>query len=72
MKKVSNLLFVAALVLSHLMCIVIAYNYSDMLCGSQHSYYSAPASVAFLGIIPFGIGFFICVIIANLLCKKGK
>ncbi len=72
MKKVSNLLFVAALVLSHLMCIVVAYNYRDMLCGIQHSCYSAPAWVAFLDIIPFGIGIFICVIIANLLCRKGK
>lgn len=41
MKKVSNLMFVAALVLSHLTCIVVAYNYRDMLCGIAHSCYSA-------------------------------
>ena len=72
MKKVSNLLFVAALVLSHLMCIVVSYNYRDMLCGIQHSCYSAPAWVAFLGIIPYGLGIIACVIIAYLLRRKGK
>ena len=72
MKKVSNLLFVAALVLSHLMCIVVAYNYSDMLCGIQHSCYSAPASVAFLGIIPYGLGIIVCVLLAYLLRRKAK
>lgn len=72
MKKVSNLLFVAALVLSHLMCIVVAYNYRDMLCGIQHSCYSAPASIAFLHVIPFGLGIIACVIIAYLLRRKAK
>ena len=28
--------------LSHLMCIVVAYNYRDMLCGIRHSCCSAP------------------------------
>ena len=72
MKKVSSLLSVAALVLSHLMCIVVAYHYRDMLCGIQHSCYSAPASVAFLHIIPFGIGIMICLTIAYLLRRKDK
>lgn len=72
MKKVSNLLFVAALVLSHLMCIVVAYNYRDMLCGIQHSCYSAPAWVAFLGIIPYGLGIIVCVLLAYILRRKAK
>ena len=72
MKKVSNLLFVAALVLSHLMCIVVAYNYRDMLCGIQHSCYSAPAWGAFLGIIPYGLGIIVCVLLAYLLRRKAK
>ena len=72
MKKVSNLLFVAALVLSHLMCIVVAYNYRDMLCGIQHSCYSAPAWVAFLDIIPYGLGIIVCVLLAYLLRRKAK
>lgn len=72
MKKVSNLMFVAALVLSHLMCIVVAYNYRDMLCGIAHSCYSAPAWVAFLHVIPYGLGIIACVIIAYLLSRKGK
>ena len=72
MKKVSNLMLFAALVLSHLMCIVVAYNYRDMLCGIRHSCYSAPASVAFLHIIPYGIGIIICVIIAYLLRRNAN
>jgi len=72
MKKASNLLIVLALVLSHLMCIVVAYKYRDMLCGIQHSCYSAPAWVAFLDIIPYGLGIIACVFIAYLLRRKAK
>ena len=72
MEKISNLLVISALVLSHLMCIVVAYNYRDMLCGIHHSGYSAPASVAFLHIIPFGIGIIVCVIAACILRRKTK
>lgn len=70
MKKVSNLLIAAAFILSHLMCIVVAYNYRDMLCGIAHSCYSAPAWVAFLHIIPFGIGIALCVVLAYILRRK--
>ncbi len=72
MKMASKLLLIAALVLSHLMCIVVAFHYRDMLCGIQHSCYSAPAWVAFLHIIPFGIGIAVCVVLAYFLRKKVK
>lgn len=70
MKKLSYLFVAIAILLSDIMCAVVAFNYRDMLCGIEHSSYSAPASVAFLYAIPFGIGIIICVAAAYTLHKK--
>ena len=35
------------------MCGVVGFAYRDMLCGIEHSLYSAPASVAFLYAVPY-------------------
>ena len=59
MKKLSYLFIAIAILLSNIMCSVVAFNYRDMLCGIEHLGYSAPASVAFLSAIPFGIGIII-------------
>ena len=64
MKKLSNLFIILAIVLSNIMCIVVAYNYRDMLCGIEHAGYSAPASTAFLYAIPFVVGIIVCAILA--------
>ena len=72
MKKLQHLFTILALVLSHLMCIVVAYNYRDMLCGIEHSCYSAPAEMAFLGIIPYAVGILLCGILAYICKKKAK
>ena len=56
MKKLSYLFTALAIVLSDIMCFVVAYHYRDMLCGIEHSCYSAPASVAFLYAVPFSVG----------------
>ena len=48
MKKLSYLFTALAIVLSDIMCFVVAYTYRDMLCGIEHAGYSAPASTAFL------------------------
>ena len=53
MKKLSWLFAVLAIILSNIMCFVVAYNYSEMMCGIEHKGYSAPVSIAFLYIIPF-------------------
>ena len=37
MKKLSILFTILALIISHLMSIVVAYDYRDMLCGIEHS-----------------------------------
>ena len=72
MKKLSILFTTLALILSHIMCIVVAYNYRDMLCGITHSCYSAPAEVAFLTAIPYAAGILICGILAYIFRKKAQ
>ena len=70
MKKLSNLFTALAIVLSNIMCFVVAYNYRDMLCGTQHAGYSAPASTAFLYAIPFVVGIIVCAVLAIRFYKK--
>ena len=72
MKKRSNLLLIAALILSHLMCVVVAFSYRDMLCCIEHSLCSAPAWIAFLYALPFGICIFVCVVLALIIRRKAK
>ena len=64
MKKLRTVFIILALALSHIGCIVVASNYSAMLCGIQHAGYSAPAEIAFLYAIPFALGSMICLTIA--------
>ena len=70
MKKLSYLFTALAIVLSDIMCFVVAYNYRDMLCGIEHAGYSAPASTAFLYAIPFVVGIVVCAILAIRFHKK--
>lgn len=70
MKKRSNLMFALALVLSHAMCAVVAYEYRGMLCCIAHALCSAPASVAFVYVIPFGIGITLCTALGLYFRKK--
>ena len=59
-----------AIVLSDIMCFVVAYNYRDMLCGIEHAGYSAPAGTAFLYAIPFVVGIIVCAVLAIRFRKK--
>ena len=70
MKKLSYLFAVLAIVLSDIMCFVVAYNYRDMLCAIEHAGFSAPASIAFLCAIPFAAGIVVCAILAIRFCRK--
>lgn len=72
MKKMSCLFIAVAILLSDIMCAVVAFNYRDMLCGIEHSGYSATASVAFIYVIPFGIGIIVCAAVAYALYRKAK
>ena len=40
MKKLSYLFIAIAILLSNIMCSVVAFNYRDMLCGIEHLGYS--------------------------------
>ena len=71
-KLLRNLFVVLSFLLSHAMCVVIAYNYHDMLCGIAHMGYSAPAEGVFLYAIPFIIGIVICVTLARVFHRKIK
>lgn len=64
MKKISNIFWLLAVLLSDVMCAVVAYNYCDMQWGIRYGGYSAPASIAFLFAIPFVIGIGICILVA--------
>ena len=70
MKKLSCLFTALAIVLSDIMCFVVAYTYRDMICGIEHAGYSAPASTAFLYAIPFMVGIVVCIILAIKFRKK--
>lgn len=61
MKKLSIFFTVLALLLSNIMCAVVAWNYCDMLWGIKYAGYSAPASTAVLSAIPFVVGIVVCV-----------
>lgn len=72
MKKLSYVFIVLAVLLSDLMCAVVAYSYCDMLWGIRYACYSAPASTAFLLAIPYGIGIVVCAILAWVFHKKAQ
>ena len=70
MKKLSVIFGLLAILLSDIMCAVVAYNYRGMLCGIEHAGYSAPASTAFLYAIPFVVGIVVCAILSIRFRKK--
>ena len=60
MKTLSTAFFISAVILSDIMCAVIAYNYCNLLWGIKYAGYSAPAETAFLTAVPIAV----CVILA--------
>lgn len=72
MRKLHILFAAIAVLLSDIMCFVVAYNYRDMLCGIEHAGFSAPASTAFIYAVPFLIGIAICVVLSIRFYKKSK
>ena len=72
MKKISNIFIALAIILSDVMCAVVAYNYCKMQWGAKYAMYSAPASVTFLYAIPYGIGIVICLVSAFILRRKSR
>ena len=72
MKKLSFIFTIIAVLLSDIMCFVVAYNYRDMLCSIEHLGFSAPASTAFIYAVPFLIGILICIFLSIRFHKKSK
>ena len=72
MKKLWILFIVLAVILSDVMCAVVAYSYCDLVWGGKYAGYSAPPSTAFAFAIPFLIAIVVCLAVAYVLRKKGK
>lgn len=72
MKFLSYLFTALAILLSDIMCAVVAFNYRGMICGIEHTGFSAPANVAFLYAIPFAAAIIACVICAIFFRIKAK
>lgn len=53
MKKLSTIFAVLAILLSDVMCAVVAYNYCALEWGGKYEAWSAPASTALLLAIPY-------------------
>ena len=71
--RVIHIIFLlSAVILSDVMCAVVAYNYCALQWGEQYAGYSAPASTAFLYIIPYGLGIVFCIILALFFYKRQK
>ncbi len=70
MKKLSIIFGILAILLSNIMCAVVAYMYCDLLWGAKYAGYSAPASTAFVYAIPYAIGIIICTALAIIFKKK--
>jgi hypothetical protein len=70
MKTLSMVFWILTVILSDVMCAVVAYNYCDMVWGIKYAGYSVPAWTAFLSAIPFAIAIVVCIVVALLLKKK--
>lgn len=68
MKALSTVFWVLAVLLSHVMCVVVTWNYCIARWGRVVS--SAPPSTAFLLAIPYLIGIGLCVLLAIVFRRK--
>lgn len=70
MKKLSLIFAALSIILTNVMVAVIAYNYARIEMCIKYSGCSAPASVAFVYAIPFGIVIIACIVLAIHLKNK--
>ena len=66
MKALSCTFAALAILLSDVMCAVVAFNYCDM----RYASYSAPASTAFLLVIPYAAAIAVCTALAVIFWRK--
>ena len=72
MRKTSIFFTCLALLLSHIMCAVVASSYTSMVWGIKYAGYSAPAWVSFLYAIPFAAVIIVCVLLAVYFKRKAE
>lgn len=72
MKTISRLFLLIAVILSHIMCAVVAYNYCNMEWEIKVGGTSAPVEIAYLYSIPFLIGIVLCLIGVFYFKKKSR
>ncbi|MBQ8834648.1 MAG: hypothetical protein IJ001_06975 [Oscillospiraceae bacterium] len=70
MKHLSTIFGLLAVLLSDIMCAVVAYHYCALQWGGRYEAWSFPAWTAFLLVIPYSIGIAVCVILAVVFRKK--
>ena len=68
--RLSVLFLLLARVLSHVMCAVVAAEYTELWWGGRYAAYSAPASTAFFLAIPYGAGILLCLGLAWFLRRR--
>ena len=70
MKKIKYWFLAGAILLSNMMCAVVAYQYCALEYAGKYKGYSAPANTAFLYAIPFVLGIVLCVVLAWISYRK--
>lgn len=70
MRSLSKVFLMLAVLLSDVLCAVVAYNYCDMMWGIKYAGYSAPVWTTFVVAIPFVIVIVACIVIARHLKRK--
>ena len=73
MKVLSKIFIILAILLSNVMCAVVAYNYCSLEWGAKYAGYSAPPGAPLAHAIPYGS----CIVILKVLAiifnrKAGK
>lgn len=72
MRTLATVFGLLAILLSDIMCAVVAYDYCDMVWGIKYRCYSAPASTAFLLAIPYAIGIAVCIVLMIVFKRKAN
>lgn len=70
MKTLSMIFKCLSLILSHVMCAVVAYHYCDLTWSIRYAGYSAPAGTALFYAVPYLVGIAACALLAGVLQKK--
>lgn len=71
-KNIARIFAILALVISHTMVAIVARNYANIQCWTNHTGYSGNTSIAFALGIPYLVGCIVCIIPAVIFYKKSK